>query len=115
MSVIKYLCDNLESLGYEVFLQGTYSGDDYPDNFITYICNDSPDGDHYDDEPQNWIWNFTVIFYSRNPYLLETAPDAIRARLKAAGFIPQGKGLNVFSDDPNVSGWSTDYLFKEQN
>ena len=114
MNVIPLLIENLESLGYPVFLQGTFCGATYPDNFITYIVNASDDRAHYNDNVTSWTWQFTVIFYSRNPEILDVAPDAIRAKLKAAGFIPQGKGFHIFSDDPNVTGWSNDYLFLDK-
>ena len=114
MNIVSILCNLLESLNYPVFLQGTYSGDEYPDDFITYITNDSGDRAHYDDITTSWTWQFTVIFYSRNPEHLDTVPDTIRQTLKAAGFIPQGKGFNVYSDDPNVTGWSNDYLYLDK-
>lgn len=112
--VNELLYNTLLSLGYPVFLQGTYTGETYPDSFITTITNASDDREHYNDETTSWTWNFTVIFYSKNPELLDTAPDDIRSALKRAGFIPQGKGFNIFSDDPDFTGWATDYLFLDK-
>ena len=115
MAVVDYLVDNLLTLGYSVFLQGTFSGAEYPDSFITYIVNSSDDRAHYDDEPDSFNWGVSVLFYSKNPELLFSVPDLIRAKLKNAGFIPQGKGYNIYSDDPNYAGWTTDYLFFEKD
>lgn len=112
--VNELLYNTLVSVGYPVYLQGTYTGAQYPDSFITYIVNASDDNTHYDDDVQSWAWDFTVIFYSKVPQLLDTAPDAIRAALKAAGFIPRGKGFNIFSDDPQFTGWTTEYIFNER-
>lgn len=114
MNTYELFLNTLLSLGYPVFLQGTFSGAEYPASFITFIVNSSDDREHYDDTTTSWTWEFTAIFYTKQPELLTVAPDAIRAALKAAGFIPQGKGFNIFSDDPNYSGWSTDYLFLDK-
>lgn len=110
-SVVDSLVSNLQSLNYPVFLQGTFSGAEYPDSFITYIVNSSNDRAHFDDKTTSWAWNITVIFYSKIPELLFTVPETIRQTLKTAGFIPTGKGYNIFSDDPNFTGWTNDYLF----
>ena len=115
MSVIDTLFENLSSIGYPVFLQGTFCGADYPDSFITYIVNSADDRSHYDNETDSFNWGVSVLFYSKNPELLFSVPDLIRAKLKNAGFIPQGKGYNIYSDDPNFSGWTTDYLFFEKD
>ena len=114
MNVIDTLINTLATLKYPVYLQGTFSGDQYPPVFFTYIVNASDDRAHYNDNTTSWTWQFTVIFYTNDPTLLDTVPEAARAALKAAGFIPQGKGLNVYSDDPNFTGWSLDYLFLDK-
>ena len=114
MNVIDLLISTLESLKYPVFLQGTYSGDDYPETFFTYYVNDAPDGQHYDDKTTSWNWDTTIIVYTKDPTLLSTLPETARGALKAAGFISQGKGHNVFSDDPNYAGWANDYLFLDK-
>lgn len=114
MDVVTLLCDTLKTLDYPVFLQGTYSGATYPDSFITYIINSADDREHYDDDATSWTWNATVIFYTKNPTLLFSVPEQIRAALKTAGFIPTGKGYNIFSDDPNFTGWTNEYLYLDK-
>lgn len=111
--MISLLFNELSKCGYPVFLQGTYSGAEYPDSFITYIVQTTDDATHYNNDPTSWRWSFSVIFYSKNPELMDSAPDAIRATLKAAGFIPLGKGYHTFSDDPEYTGWITEYLYLE--
>lgn len=115
MDVITNLYNLLNALGYPVFLQGTYTGATYPESFITYTVNSTDDINHYDDDVASWGWDISVIFYTKVASLMDTAPDAIRAQLKKAGFIPQGKGYNIFSDDPDFTGWITEFLYQEQN
>lgn len=112
--VVDSLVSLLESLNYPVFLQGTFSGDAYPDSFITYMINSSSDRAHFDDDVTSWTWDATVIFYTKNPTLLFSVPETIRTTLKNAGFIPSGKGYNIFSDDPNFTGWTNDYLYLDK-
>ena len=114
MDVVTLLCDTLKTLNYPLFLQGTFSGATYPDSFITYIINSADDREHYDDNATSWTWNATVIFYTKNPTLLFSVPEQIRTALKTAGFIPTGKGYNIFSDDPNFTGWTNEYLFLDK-
>ena len=114
MDVVTLLVSTLESLNYPVFLQGTFDGDDYPESFITYIINSSDDREHYDDDATSWSWDATVIFYSKDPSKLFSVPETIRETLKTAGFIPTGKGYNIFSDDPDFAGWTNQYLYLEK-
>jgi hypothetical protein len=114
MDVVNLLCNTIATLNFPYFLQGTFSGAEYPDSFITYIINSSDDRAHYDDNATSWTWNATVIFYTRDPELLATVPALIRSTLKNAGFIPTGKGYNIFSDDPNFTGWTNEYLFLDK-
>ena len=97
-----------------VFLQGTLNDDDaYPDSFITFWTNYTDDNMHLDDDVVSVDWQFTVNFYSCDPSLVNTKPAAIRMALKAAGFIPQGKGNDLPSDRPTHTGWTMDFLYTE--
>lgn len=108
------LITELEKFGYPVFLQGTLNADQaYPDSFITFWTDDVPDNSHYDNETASYAWDFSVIFYSNNPALVNSKPDEIRKALKAAGFIPQGKGRDIPSDEPTHTGWAMDFYIIE--
>ena len=115
LNAVSLLCENLAAFGYPYYLQGTFSGAEYPDSFITYFVNSADDRAHFDDDATSWTWNFTVIFYSKNPELLFSIPETIRQNLKTAGFIPTGKGYNIFSDDPHYTGWTNEFLFLDNN
>lgn len=108
------LIEELQKFGYPVKQQGTMlPNDPYPDNFITFFTNDTEDGEHYDNETASYVWTFAVIFYSNDPALVNSKPEEIRKALKAAGFIPQGKGQDILSDEPTHTGWAMDFIYKE--
>lgn len=108
------LIEELTKFGYPVFLQGTLNADAaYPDSFITFFTDDTQDGAHYDNDTTSYVWYFAVIFYSNDPALVSSKPAEIRAALKKAGFIPQGKGQDILSDEPTHTGWAMDFIYKE--
>lgn len=108
------LYDELLKFGYPVFLQGSMNADDvYPSSFITYFTDDTDDGSHYDNETASYVWYFAVIFYSNDPTLVNSKPEEIRKSLKAAGFIPQGKGHDILSDESTHTGWAMDFIYQE--
>ena len=110
----RLLIETLEALGYPVYLQGTFAADEeYPDNFITILTLDSPDVAHFDNEPVGTEWSYQVVFYGNDPTVVEAEAKRIRLTLKAAGFIPQGKGRDIPSDEPTHTGWVNDYLYFE--
>ena len=105
------LIDVLNKFGYPVFLQGTLNADEaYPDSFITFWTDEVTDESHYDNETTSYAWNFTVIFYSSDPTLVNTKPEEIRKALVKSGFIANGKGQDVISDEPTHTGWAMDFI-----
>jgi hypothetical protein len=97
-----------------VYLQGTFSPDEeYPEAFTTFWADYTDDISHYDDATHAVAWGFSVIFYSSDPVKVNTIPFQIAAALRAAGFIPQGKGFDIPSDVPSHTGWAMDFLIRE--
>lgn len=108
------LIAELKKFGYPVFLQGSLNpAQNYPDSFITFWTDDVLDGSHYDNDTKSFVWDFSVIFYSNDVLLVDSKPLEIRNSLKAAGFIPQGKGRDIPSDEPTHTGWQQDFYFIE--
>lgn len=108
------LIDTLEKLGYPVLLQGSMASDAaYPDSFITFFTNDSPDIGYYDNTPVGTAWDFQVAFYSNDPLLVEREAKRIRKELLAVGFIAYGRGRDIPSDEPTHTGWVNDYTYLE--
>lgn len=113
--MIDLLMQTLESTGFSVYLQGSIAPEqDYDESFITYQIIDSPLQDFFDDEPTGTQWKVNVIFYTSRADLLYTVPVDIFKKLTSAGFIPQGKGFNVPSDEPTHNGFGNDYLYFER-
>lgn len=107
-SILNTICPD------NVYLQGTLNPEEpYPDSFITYWVNTTEDDEHFDNDVVAVDWNFSVMFYSNNPALINTKTDEIRTALKAAGFIPQGKGNDLISDKPTHDGWALEFVYKE--
>lgn len=97
-----------------VYLQGTLADDAaYPDEFITFWTNYTDDNQHFDDEVYSVDWNFSVMYYSSDPALVNAKPALIRTALKNAGFIPQGKGNDLVSDSPSHTGWAMEFIKTE--
>lgn len=95
----------LESLGVDVIRQGSLPEDaQYPERFFTFWNVESPDHAHYDNEDYGTEWMYNVNFYSVEP--LETYSMLVSARnlLKMNGWIVDGKGHDVASDEPSHTG-----------
>ena len=55
------LIELLESLGYPVYRQGSFTeGQEYPRSFFTFWNPESPDHSHYDDANYGTEWTFSV-------------------------------------------------------
>ena len=112
------LINALETCGFvegkTLFLHGTMNPEEpYPESFVTFWTDDTPDGVHFDNATGSYDWSFSIIFYSADAALTNTKPDEIRAKLEAYGFIPQGKGQDVPSDEPTHTGWAMNFVKTE--
>ena len=108
------LITTLEKLGYPVYLQNSMDEDEeYPASFITFMTVDSYDAASFDNSAVAWGWQFQVIFYSSDPNLVMSEPAKIAAALKAAGFIPRGRGMDIPSDVDTHTGWEMEFYYLE--
>ena len=106
----------LATFGYPVKLQGSIAQDEqYPDTFFTFWNNSTYDGSHYDNNAIDYVWDFTVNFYSTNPTLVNTKPLEAITLLKNNGWIISGKGYDVPSDEATHTGRAFDALYIEIN
>lgn len=112
------LLELLEGLGFvqgeTLFLQGSLAADEaYPADFVTYWVESTEDNSHYDNACGSSIWTMSVMYYSIDPVKTNTVPQTIRSTLRAAGFIPLGRGNDIASDEPTHTGWAQTFLYKK--
>lgn len=97
--------------GETLVLQGTFDpAKPYPDDFVTIWTDYTADNSHFDNVVTSVDWNFTVVYYSNDPEKIATKPIEIIDTLRAAGFIPQGKGQDIPSDEPTHTGWAMEFI-----
>lgn len=105
----------LETLKYPVYLQGSINSlDDYPQSFFTFWNFDTPESAFYDNNANRAVWGFWVYFYSVDPALVQSVPEAARKLLKQNDYILQGKANDITVDKPTHTGaMFTVYKFEE--
>ena len=104
----------LETFCDDVYLQGTYDEKaDYPSRLITFFITDAPFSAFYDDDPNYVNWYINVMFYSKDPQEVMDIPPQIIRTLKSEGYIPQGAGNDIISDDKDLTGWAMEFVFIE--
>lgn len=113
--VKQLLIDTLEVFDLPVFLQGSLQEDDpYPESFFTFWNNDTLDDAFYNNSETRTIWNFDLNFYSTDPALVNTMLRQAKQHLKDAGFIVQGAGYDVISDETTHTGRGVEIMYIER-
>ncbi len=106
------LIATLQAFGLPIFLQGTLGENEpFPAAFFTFTTLASDDAFPFDDIITHTAWEYQVVLYSNDPRQLEEVAAESRKALKAAGFIPQGKGVDIPSDEPTHTGWICNYKY----
>ena len=115
MDVKQLLIDTLETIGLPIYLQGSMSDDDqYPDSFFTFWNNSTNDDEFYDNVETQTIWDFDLNFYSNDPASVNSMLLEAKQKLKAVGFIPDGSGYDVITDEPTHTGRGMNILYIER-
>lgn len=109
------LIKTLEQLGYPVKLQGSLlPHEPYPDNLFTF-WNDSADGSSfYSNDERAIVWAYSLNFYSTDPLLVSSKLLEAKALLKSAGWIVNGAGYDVASDEPTHTGRGITALYRQE-
>lgn len=95
-----------------VYLQGSLSDTAaYPPAFFTFWNPNTTSGDFYDNDETSIFWQFVLSFYSTDARQVETMLVEVKAALKAAGWIIDGAGYDVLSDEPSHTGRAIDLIF----
>ena len=109
------MIETIESFKYPILLQGALNANDvYPESFFTFFNNDTSSDDFYDNTESVTIWDFDLNFYSTNPTLVNTVLIEAKALHKAQGFIIDGKGYDVLSDEPTHTGRGINLIYIER-
>ena len=116
VDVKQLLLDTVENAFHlPMYLQGSLSADDaYPAEFFTFWNNYTTDAAFYDDTETETIWNFDLNFYSTDPVRVNTVLLQAKTALKAVGFIPDGSGHDVVSDEPTHTGRGLTLLYLQK-
>lgn len=103
--MIDEICTIIESFKVPYCKQGSASvWATYPETFITFWNNDSPDHAHYDDSRFGTAWDYNVYVYSSDPDITYSLLDQLREAFEEAGWICPSKGFDAASDEPSHSG-----------
>ena len=110
------LINTIESMGYEIYLQGSFAHNQkYPDHFFTY-WNDAADGSSfYSNTEGATVWQYSLNFYSIDPLLVNTKLLEAKALLKSAGWVVSGAGYDVPSDEATHTGRGISLLYRQSN
>ena len=101
--------------GVTLCLQGTLNPDEaYPDEFVTFWTDYTDDNAHFDNSVYSVDWSFSVIYYANDPARVNTRPFEFMTALREAGFVPQGVGQDIASDEPTHDGWVVEYIYTQQ-
>lgn len=117
MADVKTLLINTldDAFHYPVILQGSLSTEDvYPASFFTFWNNSTNDDAFFDNTETVTIWDFDLNFYSVDPDLVNTVLLSAKNLLKASGFIPDGSGYDVISDEHTHTGRGINLLYIER-
>ena len=109
------LISTLEALGYPVRKQGSLLPDEpYPNHFFTF-WNDSADGSsYYSNTETAIIWQYSLNFYSSDPNMVTTKLLEAKSLLKALGWVVNGAGYDVASDEPTHTGRGITILYRQE-
>lgn len=101
--------------GQTLITQGTLAAAaPYPDTFVTIWVDTTDDNSHFDNKVSSVDWHFSVILYSNDPETLSKKSKELLDTLRADGFIPQGKGQDIPSDEPSHTGWAMEFICVEE-
>ena len=60
------------------------------------------------------IWDFDVNYYSNDPASVNSTLIEAKRKLKSVGFIPDGSGYDVISDEATHTGRGINILYVEK-
>lgn len=97
----------------KVYRQGSFSeNDEYPKLFITFWENESDDKSHYDNKlVLGYRHSFDVNVYGSDADEVYDTLEQAKTLLENNGFLVDGKGIDVPSDEPSFIGRHIDVIY----
>lgn len=106
------LINVLESLGFEVYEQGSFTDTkDYPESFFTFWNLEAEGQRFYDNEESAIAWTYDVNFYSTDPAIITETIKKAKAALRADGWICAGMGRAAQSGTHTHAGRTIEAIF----
>ena len=108
------IINTLEKLGHPVMRQGSMMPEEkYPEDFFTFWNDDSSSDSHYDNRHSAVIWEYSINFYSTDPQETYAKLSEATELLRAAGFVIDGEGYDVGSDEPTHTGRGISIIYRQ--
>jgi len=108
--------ETIEGLDLPIFLQGSMTDEAVClASYFTFWNNSTDGGLYYDNADTVTHWDFSLNFYSIDPALVNVKLLEARALLRKQGFIINGKGYDVASDEATHTGRGINVLKIEDN
>ena len=84
---------NEKTVGEKVWSQGTAPAE-LPESFYTVINDYTGDNLNADNKECEIVWEWTVIFYTKDFSLLYSGIEKVKSLLKSKGYIVRGSGYD---------------------
>ena len=84
---------NKETIGRDVWAQGTAPAT-LPDAFYTVINDGSFDNLNADNKEAEIVWEWSIIFYTKDFSLLYSGIEAVKSLLRSKGYNVRGSGYD---------------------
>lgn len=85
--------------------QGSFSRDDeLPESMFTFWNVETPDTWFFDNNNYRVEWEWVVYFYTKDPAILYTKMEDFIRIAREKGFLADGNGKDIQSDNPEYLG-----------
>ena len=105
----------LETLGYDVILQGSLdSEEEYPSSFFTYWNWENPREQYYDNKHKSVASSFQIQFYTTDMKILDSVVNQAVQLLEENDFMLDEEPINNYSDIPNYKSKTFDVIIEQR-
>lgn len=85
--------------------QGSYEIDEkLPNDFYTFWNTSSDYDGFYNNVPSQCLWEWNIYYYTNNPENIYSGLEIFIKKALEKGFIVEGAGKDLLSDEPNYFG-----------